>query len=201
MNITVIGTGYVGLVSGVCFAEMGNKVTCIDIDEKKVQKMRDGKSPIYEPGLETMMRRNIEDKRIHFSTDYTSVAGAKAVFMAVGTPSGEDGNANLSYLYSALDSLIPYLEDQLILVLKSTVPVGTGQRVKKYLAEKTNKKFHVVNNPEFLKEGNAVEDFLRPERVIIGTDSDYAYEILEEMYGPFNRQIKRTIRTSIYWGL
>lgn len=196
MNISVIGTGYVGLVSGVCFAEMGNIVTCIDIDANKVQTMRDGNSPIYEPGLEAMMKRNIADNRIEFSTEYDSIKNAKAVFMAVGTPSGDDGNANLSYMYAALDSLIPYIEDDLIIVLKSTVPVGTGVAVKKYLHERTKKKFYVVNNPEFLKEGSAVEDFLKPERVIIGTDSDYAYEVMEEMYEPFNRQIKRTIRTS-----
>jgi len=196
MKISVIGTGYVGLVSGVCFAEMGNKVTCIDIDDKKVQMMRDGKSPIYEPGLEAMMKRNIEDQRIQFSTSYESIANAKAVFMAVGTPSGDDGNANLSYLYAALDSLIPFMNDGLIVVLKSTVPVGTGTNVKKYLTEKTTKKFTVVNNPEFLKEGSAVNDFMKPERVIIGTDSDYAFGVMEELYEPFNRQISRTIQTS-----
>jgi UDPglucose 6-dehydrogenase len=196
MKISVIGTGYVGLVSGVCFAEMGNAVTCIDIDEKKVQTMKDGKSPIYEPGLETMMRRNIEDGRIQFSTSYDSIKTAKAVFMAVGTPSGDDGNANLSYLYSALDSLIPFLEDDLIIVLKSTVPVGTGTAVNEYLKGKTNKKYHVVNNPEFLKEGSAVNDFMKPERVILGTTNDYAFEVMEDLYEPFNRQIKRTVRTS-----
>ena len=196
MKISVIGTGYVGLVSGVCFAEMGNKVTCIDIDDKKVQMMRDGKSPIYEPGLEAMMKRNIEDQRIQFSTSYESIANAKAVFMAVGTPSGDDGNANLSYLYAALDSLIPFMNDGLIVVLKSTVPVGTGTNVKKYLTGKTTKKFTVVNNPEFLKEGSAVNDFMKPERVIIGTDSDYAFGVMEELYEPFNRQISRTIQTS-----
>lgn len=196
MKVSVIGTGYVGLVTGVCFAEMGNDITCIDIDEKKVQTMRDGKSPIFEPGLEPMMKRNIEDKRIKFSTTYESIKEAACVFMAVGTPSGDDGNANLSYLYSALDSLIPYLEDGLIVVLKSTVPIGTGTAVKKYLSEKTTKTFHVVNNPEFLKEGSAVTDFLKPERVIIGTDNDHAFQIMDELYEPFNRQVKRTIRTS-----
>ena len=196
MKISVIGTGYVGLVSGVCFAEMGNKVTCIDIDEKKVQKMQDGKSPIFEPGLELMMQRNIEDKRIMFSTSYESIRDAKAVFMAVGTPSGEDGNADLTYMYAAIDSLIPFLEENLIIVLKSTVPVGTGVAIKKYLHSKTNKKFYVVNNPEFLKEGSAVNDFMKPERVIIGTDSKYAFDIIEELYEPFNRQMKRTVQTS-----
>jgi UDPglucose 6-dehydrogenase len=196
MKISVIGTGYVGLVSGVCFAEMGNKVTCIDIDENKVLSMRDGKSPIYEPGLQPMMQRNIQDKRIEFSTSYDSIKDAKAVFMAVGTPSGDDGNANLSYLYAALDSLIPFMQDELIVVLKSTVPVGTGTAVKAYLTERTDKKFHVVNNPEFLKEGSAVEDFMKPERVVIGTDNDYAFGIMEELYEPFNRQMSRVVRTS-----
>lgn len=196
MKISVIGTGYVGLVSGVCFAEMGNNVTCIDIDEAKVQTMRDGKSPIYEPGLETMMIRNIEDKRISFSTSYDSIDDAVAVFMAVGTPSGDDGNADLKYLYAALDSLIPHMKDNLIVVLKSTVPVGTGTAVKKYLSEKTKVVFHVLNNPEFLKEGSAVSDFMKPERVILGTDNDYAFNKIEELYEPFNRQMKRTVRTS-----
>lgn len=196
MKISVVGTGYVGLVTGTCFAEMGNKVTCIDIDENKVKMMRDGKSPIYEPGLEPMMQRNIDDKRIFFSTDYESVKEAKAVFMAVGTPSGDDGSADLKYVYAALDSLIPYMRDGLIVVLKSTVPVGTGENVKKYLSEKTDKKFIVVNNPEFLKEGSAVNDFMKPERVIIGTDHDEAFKVMEELYEPFNRQISRTIQMS-----
>lgn len=196
MNISVIGTGYVGLVSGVCFAEMGNKVTCIDIDQNKVAKMAEGICPIFEPGLETMMKRNIEDGRIHFSTSYDSIINAKAVFMAVGTPSGEDGNADLKYLYAALDSLVQFISDGLVIVLKSTVPVGTGVAVKKYLKERTNKKYEVVNNPEFLKEGSAVNDFMKPERVIIGTDNDEAYALIEELYEPFNRQIKRTIQTS-----
>ncbi len=196
MKISVIGTGYVGLVSGVCFAEMGNKVTCIDIDENKVQMMRDGKSPIYEPGLERLMQSNIEGNRIFFSTGYESIKDAKAVFMAVGTPSGDDGNADLTYLYAALDSLVPFIEDDLIVVLKSTVPIGTGVAVKKYLSEKTSKKFHVVNNPEFLKEGSAVNDFMKPERVIIGTDDDYAFKVMEDLYDPFTLQMKRTIKTS-----
>lgn len=196
MKISVIGTGYVGLVTGVAFAEMGNKVTCIDIDEKKVQKMRDGISPIYEPGLEPMMKRNIEDKRISFETGYESIAEAKVVFLAVGTPSGDDGNANLTYMYAAIDSLIPFAHNDLILVLKSTVPIGTGEAVKKYLASKCDKKVTVVNNPEFLKEGSAVNDFMKPERVVIGTDSDAAFKVMEELYEPFNRQISRTIQMS-----
>ncbi len=196
MKVSVIGTGYVGLVSGVAFAEMGNKVTCIDIDEKKVKKMRDGISPIYEPGLEPMMKRNIEDKRIEFSTNYDSIAEADVVFMAVGTPSGDDGNADLKYLYAALDSLVPMMHENIIIVLKSTVPIGTGKAVKNYLAERVNETFYVVNNPEFLKEGSAVNDFMKPERVVIGTDSDFAFKMMEELYEPFNRQISRTIRMS-----
>lgn len=196
MKISVIGTGYVGLVTGVCFAEMGNKVTCIDIDEKKVQKMREGISPIYEPGLEPMLRRNIEDKRIQFATDYDSITDSVAVFMAVGTPSGDDGNADLKYLYSALDSLITVMKDGLIIVLKSTVPVGTCVAVDNYLKERTQKQYHIVNNPEFLKEGSAVVDFMKPERVIIGTDNDDAFKVMDDLYEPFNRQIKRTVRMS-----
>lgn len=196
MKISVIGTGYVGLVTGTCFAEMGNKITCIDIDENKVKKMREGISPIYEPGLETMLKKNIEGKRIFFSTEFDSIADAKAVFMAVGTPSGDDGAADLKYLYAALDSTIPFLKDDSIVVLKSTVPIGTNTEVKKFIASKTSKKIHVVNNPEFLKEGSAVNDFMRPERVIIGTDNDYAYEVLEELYAPFMLLKNRTVRMS-----
>lgn len=196
MNISVIGTGYVGLVTGVCFAEMGNHVTCIDIDEEKVKKMREGESPIYEPGLEDLMQNSIKDKRIQFSTSYDSINEAVAVFMAVGTPSREDGSADLKYLYAALDDLVPFIRDGLNVVLKSTVPVGTGESVKKYLKEKTDKKFIVVNNPEFLKEGSAVEDFMKPERVIIGTDNDKAYALMERLYRPFMRQQNRVIRMS-----
>ena len=196
MNISVIGTGYVGLVTGTCFAEMGNKVTCIDIDASKVESMKAGKCPIYEPGLEPMMVRNHEEGRLKFENKHDSIANAKAVFMAVGTPSGDDGSADLKYVYSALDDLTPYISDGLIVVLKSTVPIGTGEKVKAYLAEKTDKNFVVVNNPEFLKEGSAVNDFMKPERVIIGTDDDTAWKVMEEMYEPFNRLSGRTIRMS-----
>ena len=196
MKLSVIGTGYVGLVTGTCFAEMGNQVTCIDIDEKKVEKMKEGKCPIYEPGLETMMVRNYEGGRLEFSTSYDSINSAAAVFMAVGTPSREDGSADLKYVYAALDQLVPLIQDGLIIVLKSTVPIGTGESVKEYLSGKTDKKYVVVNNPEFLKEGSAVEDFMKPERVIIGTDDDEAWKLMEELYAPFNRQVSRTIRMS-----
>jgi UDPglucose 6-dehydrogenase len=196
MKVSVIGTGYVGLVSGACFAEMGNKVTCIDIDEKKVKMMQEGKSPIYEPGLEPMLKRTIEDNKIFFSTNFDSVKDAKVVFMAVGTPMGDDGSANLTYLYSALDSSIPNLNDGSIVVLKSTVPVGTNIEVKNYIESKTSKKIHVVNNPEFLKEGSAVGDFMKPDRVIIGTDSQDAFSVMETLYDPFFRLSKRIIKMS-----
>ena len=196
MKLSVIGTGYVGLVTGTCFAEMGNTVTCIDIDAAKVAKMKEGKCPIYEPGLEPMMQRAIEDNRLFFATDYDSINHSNVVFMAVGTPSRDDGSADLKYMYAALDQLVPFIHDGLIIVLKSTVPVGTGEQVKAYLKDKTDKKYVVVNNPEFLKEGSAVEDFMKPERVIIGTDDDAAWKVMEELYEPFNRQTARTIRMS-----
>jgi UDPglucose 6-dehydrogenase len=196
MKLSVIGTGYVGLVTGTCFAEMGNHVECIDIDATKVEKMREGICPIYEPGLEPMMRRNIEANRLTFSTSYESIKNSVAVFMAVGTPSCDDGSADLKYMYAALDSLVPLIHDDLIVILKSTVPVGTGAAVKEYLAGKTDKKFHIVNNPEFLKEGAAVNDFMKPERVVVGTDNDYAWDIMDKLYDPFFRLSKRTIRMS-----
>jgi len=196
MKISVIGTGYVGLVTGTCFAEMGNSVTCIDIDETKVQKMKDGQCPIYEPGLEPMMVSNYKEQRLDFDTSYDSINEAGVVFMAVGTPSRDDGSADLKYIYAALDQLTPFIRDGLIIVLKSTVPVGTGEAVKNYLSDKTDKKYIIVNNPEFLKEGSAVNDFMKPERVVIGTDNDEAWKVMEELYEPFNRQTSRTIRMS-----
>lgn len=196
MKITVIGTGYVGLVTGVCFAEMGNTVTCIDIDENKVKKMKEGISPIYEPGLEPLLQKNIKKNTILFSTQYDSIKEAKAIFMAVGTPSQDDGSASLKYLYAALDSAIPLFKEGAILVLKSTVPVGTNTDVKKYIESKTKTKVHVVNNPEFLKEGSAVDDFMKPERVILGTDHNESFEILEELYRPFMMKNSRIVRMS-----
>jgi UDPglucose 6-dehydrogenase len=196
MKLSIIGTGYVGLVTGTCFAEMGHDVTCIDIDAAKVERMKKGECPIYEPGLEALMRSNFEEGRLHFANDYHSVTKAEAVFLAVGTPSSDDGQADLKYVFGACDSIAPYLQDGSVVVVKSTVPVGTGNKVREHLKSKTNKKFFVVNNPEFLKEGSAVEDFMKPERIIIGSHEDEAAEIIEELYEPFNRQIKRTIRMS-----
>lgn len=196
MKISVVGTGYVGLVTGACFAEIGHHVTCIDIDAKKVEKMKDGISPIYEPGLEPILKRNLSEKRLNFSTNFESLTTSEVVFIAVGTPSSDDGSADLQYVYKALDSVVEYMNDNLVVVLKSTVPIGTGNNVKKYLQDKTSKKFFVVNNPEFLKEGSAVHDFMKPERIVIGTDSDFAYEKVEELYEPFNRQTMRTMKMS-----
>lgn len=196
MKLSIIGTGYVGLVTGTCFAEMGHQVTCIDIDAAKVERMKKGECPIFEPGLEPLMQSNFNEGRLSFSNNYESVTGADAVFLAVGTPSSDDGQADLKYIFGACDSIAPFLRDGSVVVVKSTVPVGTGYKVREHIKAKTNKKFFVVNNPEFLKEGSAVEDFMKPERIIIGCQEDAAGDIVEEMYEPFNRQVKRTIRMS-----
>jgi UDPglucose 6-dehydrogenase len=196
MKLSIIGTGYVGLVTGTCFAEMGYEVTCIDLDAAKVERMKKGECPIFEPGLEPLMQSNYEEKRLHFSTSYDSVKTADAIFLAVGTPSSDDGQADLKYVFGACDSIAPYLKEGAIVVVKSTVPVGTGNKVREHLKSKTTKKFYVVNNPEFLKEGSAVEDFMKPERIIIGCQEDAAGNVIEELYEPFNRQVKRTIRMS-----
>ncbi len=196
MKLSIIGTGYVGLVTGTCFAEMGHEVTCIDIDAAKVERMKKGECPIFEPGLEPMMQSNYNDKRLHFSNNYETVSKAEAIFLAVGTPSSDDGQADLKYVFGACDSIIPFLKDGSIVVVKSTVPVGTGNKLREYIKSKTTKKFYVVNNPEFLKEGSAVEDFMKPERIIIGCLEDSAGTVIEELYEPFNRQAKRTIRMS-----
>lgn len=196
MKLSIIGTGYVGLVTGTCFAEMGHDVTCIDIDANKVDRMKKGECPIYEPGLEPMMRTNLEEGRLHFHNDYNSVLKADAVFLAVGTPSSDTGEADLKYLFGACDSIAPHLKEGAVVVVKSTVPVGTGNKVREYLKSKNAKKVYVVNNPEFLKEGSAVDDFMKPERIIIGALDDAAAELVEELYEPFNRQVKRTIRMS-----
>ncbi len=196
MKLSIIGTGYVGLVTGTCFAEMGHDVTCIDIDLAKVERMKKGECPIFEPGLEPLMQTNYNEGRLHFSNNYDSVNKADAIFLAVGTPSSDDGQADLKYIFGACDSIAPHLKDGSIVVVKSTVPVGTGNKIREYLKSKTNRKYFVVNNPEFLKEGSAVEDFMKPERIIIGSQENQAAEAIEELYEPFNRQVKRTIRMS-----
>ncbi len=184
----MIGTGYVGLVSGTCFAEMGHDVVCVDIDPEKIAMLKDGKSPIYEPGLTELLVRNIENSRLSFSTDYDSVGSAQVVFLAVGTPSAENGDANLDYLFSATESVAPLLQDNSIVVIKSTVPVCTHQKIKEIVKQKTNKTIHIVNNPEFLKEGSAVDDFMRPDRVVIGRHNKVAGEVMEKLYAPLVRQ-------------
>ena len=188
MKVSVIGTGYVGLVSGTCFAEIGHDVTCIDIDPAKIEMLKAGKSPIYEPGLTDLLERNINAKRLRFSTNYESVKNAEAVFLAVGTPSADDGRADLKYLRAAATNVAENLAENAIIVIKSTVPVGTSVEIRKLITEKTKKKFHLVNNPEFLKEGSAVEDFMRPDRVIIGHQDLGAYAVMEELYAPLVRQ-------------
>lgn len=188
MKVSVIGTGYVGLVSGTCFAEIGHDVTCIDIDPKKIEMLKAHKSPIYEPGLTELLERNIKSNRLHFSTGYESVKDAKTIFLAVGTPSADDGRADLKYLRAAAIEVAKNLSDDAIIVIKSTVPVGTSVEIRKLIAENTKKKFHLVNNPEFLKEGSAVEDFMRPDRVIIGHQDMEAMKVMEELYAPLVRQ-------------
>lgn len=188
MKVSVIGTGYVGLVSGTCFAEIGHDVTCIDIDPRKIEMLKNGESPIYEPGLNELLERNIKSNRLQFSTGYESVKTAKAIFLAVGTPSADDGRADLKYLRAASIEVAKNLSDDAIVVIKSTVPVGTNLEVKKIIAEHTTKRFEVVNNPEFLKEGSAIEDFMRPDRVVIGHENDEAMKAMEELYAPLVRQ-------------
>jgi UDPglucose 6-dehydrogenase len=188
MKVSVIGTGYVGLVSGTCFAEIGHDVTCIDIDTKKITMLREGKSPIYEPGLNDLLERNIKTKRLIFSTDYSSVKGSRVTFLAVGTPSAEDGRADLRYLREAAVSVAKEIGEGAVIVIKSTVPVGTCEILRKLVSEYTAKKFFIVNNPEFLKEGTAVEDFMRPDRVIIGSNDPDACLVMDELYAPLLRQ-------------
>ncbi len=188
MKISIVGTGYVGLVSGTCFAEIGHQVDCIDIDKKKIALLKDGISPIYEPGLEELLKKNIQAGRLSFSTGFDSIASSSAVFLAVGTPSQEDGSADLKYLYSAVDQIIERMADGLVVVIKSTVPVGTAAKVHEYIRSRTTKPFHLVNNPEFLKEGAAINDFMRPDRIVIGTSDTEAAEVMKELYAPFVRQ-------------
>ncbi|PIK13878.1 UDP-glucose/GDP-mannose dehydrogenase family protein [Halobacteriovorax sp. JY17] len=188
MRVSVIGTGYVGLVSGTCFAEIGHDVTCIDIDPKKIAMLEEGKSPIYEPGLEELLHRNIKSKRLKFSTNYDSVKEAKSIFLAVGTPSSDDGSANLTYLKDAALSVAKEMSEGAIIVIKSTVPVGTCEMIQELVKNATNKKFHIVNNPEFLKEGTAVDDFMKPDRVVIGHADQFAADAMSELYAPLVRQ-------------
>jgi UDPglucose 6-dehydrogenase len=186
MKIAVIGTGYVGLVTGTCLAEAGNQVTCIDIDADKVAKMQKGIIPIYEPDLEELFTKNIENKRIDFTTDLKKgIRGAAVIFLALPTPPGDDGSADLSYILGVADSLGNILSSYAVIVDKSTVPVGTSDKVKERLAKSAKVEFDVVSNPEFLREGHAVEDFQKPDRIVVGTSSEKAKEVMKELYKDF----------------
>ncbi|PUZ30575.1 UDP-glucose dehydrogenase [Chitinophaga costaii] len=189
MKITVVGTGYVGLVTGTCFAETGNNVTCVDIDANKVKKLSSGQVTIYEPGLEKLFERNLKEGRLHFTTDLAAgIKDARIIFLALPTPPGEDGSADLSYILNVSDHLGKLLTDYKVIVDKSTVPVGTAEKVYAAIAKHGVTEFDVVSNPEFLREGVAVEDFMKPDRVVIGTSSERAQKIMAELYAPFVRQ-------------
>ena len=194
MKVSVIGTGYVGLVAAACFADHGNDVLCADIDENKVERLRQGEIPIFEPGLDELVIRNVEAGRLRFTTSNAEAAKhGDAIFMAVGTPSSSDGSADLSFLYKAAAEVGEHLDHWAVIVDKSTVPVGTAERVARIIKEKTDQEFVVASNPEFLKEGSAVQDFMRPDRVIIGTDDDRARDLLTRLYKPFSRSSDRII--------
>ncbi|HRO39836.1 MAG TPA: UDP-glucose/GDP-mannose dehydrogenase family protein [Flavobacteriales bacterium] len=189
MNIAVVGTGYVGLVTGTCFAETGNHVVCVDIDKDKVQRMKDGMVPIYEPHLDVLFERNIKQGRLQFTTDLKeAVDQAQIIFLALPTPPGEDGSADLKYVLGVAKDLGRIIGDYKVIVDKSTVPVGTAERVRAAVAEHARVPFDVVSNPEFLREGFAVDDFLKPDRVVVGTSSARAQKVMEDLYKPFVRQ-------------
>ena len=187
MKIAVIGTGYVGLVTGTCLADSGNHVTCIDIDQAKIDRLRAGQVPIFEPGLAELVERNVYYGRLAFTTDYTATSTAKLIYLAVGTPQGDDGNANLSGLWKALESLAPHLGTNSIVVIKSTVPVGTNAQAFAKLKEFTGRECDVASNPEFLKEGAALDDFMKPDRVVVGVRNQRNANVLHDLYKPFLR--------------
>ncbi|BDG09659.1 UDP-glucose dehydrogenase family protein [Anaeromyxobacter paludicola] len=188
MKIAVIGTGYVGLVTGTCFAESGHQVTCVDKDPRKIEILESGRLPIYEPGLDELVKRNARDGRLAFTTRVAdAVPGAEVIFIAVGTPPGEDGSADLSYVLAAAEEIGRALTGYAVVVNKSTVPVGSADRVTAVIASVTSEPFDVASNPEFLKEGAAVEDFMKPDRVVVGTPSERARAVMGELYGPFVR--------------
>jgi len=203
MKISVIGTGYVGLVSGACFAQMGNKVTCVDIDEEKIESLKKGIIPIYEPGLEKMVLENHEKGTLHFTTDIKSaIESTDIAFIAVGTPMGEDGSADLKYVLAVAKSIGEYMQHYMVIVDKSTVPVGTADRVREAVQKALDDRgvtipFDVVSNPEFLKEGAAIQDFMHPDRVVIGADSDKALQIMHDLYAPFMKTHDRFIGMDI----
>ena len=191
MNVTVIGSGYVGLVTGACLAEVGIEVTCVDIDQQKIDNLKDGILPIYEPGLEEIVKRNYKKGRLNFSTDLgDAIRGAEAAFIAVGTPPGEDGSADLKYVLAVADQIGKTMTDYLVVITKSTVPVGTAEKVRGAVANTLDARgvdfcFDVASNPEFLKEGAAIDDFMKPDRIVVGADSEEAQSIMDKLYRPF----------------
>jgi len=194
MNITVVGSGYVGLVAGACFAETGSNVTCADIDHGKIDGLKQNVLPIYEPGLDTLVERNQAAGRLQFTTDIpAAVASADVVFIAVGTPPDEDGSADLKHVLAVADSIGRHLARETVVVTKSTVPVGTAEKVRGAVAAHAKFPFHVCSNPEFLKEGAAIDDFLKPDRVVLGVESDFARSVMAELYAPFVRTGKPII--------
>ncbi|WP_345975132.1 UDP-glucose/GDP-mannose dehydrogenase family protein [Sulfurimonas sp. HSL3-7] len=203
MKISVIGTGYVGLVSGTCFAQMGNKVTCVDIDERKIEKLKQGVIPIYEPGLEEMVLENYKKGTLSFTTDVkNAIANSLITFIAVGTPMGEDGSADLQYVLAVAKSIGESMQEYIVVVDKSTVPVGTADKVKAAIQAELDRRgvdidFDVVSNPEFLKEGAAIQDFMHPDRVVIGADNDKAMQIMHDLYAPFMKTRDRFIGMDI----
>lgn len=189
MKIAVVGTGYVGLVTGTCFAETGNQVICVDIDEKKIARLNQGDIPIYEPGLDVLFDRNVNEGRLKFTTNLAEgIKEAQIIFLALPTPPGEDGSADLKYILKVADDLGPLLETYAVIVDKSTVPVGTAEKVHAGIAKNAKVEFDVVSNPEFLREGVAVEDFMKPDRVVVGTTSKKAQKVIEKLYAPLVRQ-------------
>jgi len=188
MKIAVVGTGYVGLVTGTCFAETGHEVVCLDVDAKKIETLKGGGLPIYEPGLEELVRRNVKERRLGFTTSYAeAIPGAEIAFIAVGTPPGETGEADLSYVLGAAQQIARAMTGYLVVVDKSTVPVGSAEKVAEAIGKATSHPFDVVSNPEFLKEGAAIDDFMRPDRVVVGVASERARAAMSELYGPFVR--------------
>ena len=203
MNITVVGTGYVGLVSGACLSEVGNRVTCIDIDNIKIEKLNKGIIPIFESGLELMISKNVKNKNLVFTSELKEgLKKADVVFIAVGTPMGDDGSADLQYVLAVAKSIGKLMQKKIIVVDKSTVPVGTADKVKAIIQKELDARgvaieFHVVSNPEFLKEGAAIVDFMKPDRVVIGADSEYAFKKMKELYSPFFKSRDRFITMDI----
>jgi UDPglucose 6-dehydrogenase len=196
VKIAVIGSGYVGLVAGACFADSGTHVTCVDVDERKLEKLRAGEVPFFEPGLAQLVKRNWPH-RLDFSSNLAdSIRGREVVFVAVGTPPAEDGSADLSHVLKVAEQVAKAAEHELALVLKSTVPVGTNERVRKHIEPFAKHPISVVSNPEFLKEGDALNDFLKPDRIVVGADNERAFELLSRLYAPFNRQRNRLLRMS-----